>query len=339
MKSTIEKNPGDEAKRMVGSISTRVLARAAEKLSATAAIVGTAVATFALLPTDALADPVAVSVPGNAESVPVFVAKERGYFEKRGLNIEVKVNRSSFAVPALQSGSVQINLMGTPSAVQAVDSGLSLVIVASGAVGSNTDVNYGIVTSRGSGVRTPADLKGKKLAVPGLEGFFHVLAREWLTIKGINPRDVTFVEAALPTSVDVLQAGTVDAVVTTEPFKSRIVNSSFGGNVFHIAEDLPDQMSIFLYVSTRKWAEANPGKIVAFKQAMDDAIAFVEADVEGARKDFGKYIQMPPEALAALKFNKMSTDVSPRQIGIWYDIMKRQNMLRHDVSPEKMFMK
>jgi len=159
----------------------------------------------------------------------VFVAAEEGYFKKRSLDVELKFIPLNSTIPAaLQSDSLQIG-GPTPSVfLQAVDGGLDLVLVAGGGLTSKTITGFGLVARAGSGIKSAQDCVGKKIGVPGLGAFLHVTFRAWLKDSGVDYRKVNFVEAAFPQHADLLRGGSVDAVVSADPFMSRITESGAG---------------------------------------------------------------------------------------------------------------
>lgn len=282
---------------------------------------------------------VTVAVAPAPEMVAVFVAREHGIFTKHGLDADVQVLQGGGAAPAaLVANSIQIAALGTPNLLQANDSGLDFVIVSGGAIASKTDENYGIVAGVDSKIEKPEDFVGKKVALAGLEGFFHVLAREWLSVNHVDYKKVTFIEGNFPTLGDLLKAHTVDAIVTTQPFLGRAISNGAGGKVFHIAHDLPDLLPPFLYASTRKWASANQDAAKAFQDAMAEAIAFADANPDAARADYGKYVKLPPEALATVRWNKMNAVVNASQVQLWIDMMNRQGMLKTKLDASKAFL-
>lgn len=270
-----------------------------------------------------------VGVAPAGEFIAAMVAREQGFFKKRGLDVEVQIMPPGASVPGLQSGSLQVGAIGTPALLQTSDSGLDFVVVAGGAIASKTDTNYGIIVKTGIAIEKPQDFVGKKIGTPGLESFFHVLAREWFTINKVDYKKVTFVEVSFPQLSDAMKSGTVDAVLTTEPFKTRTIDSGVGTKFFAIAADLPDGLPPFLYVAKRDWAVANASVVKAFREALAEGIRFADANPDVARADYGKYVRLPPDALAKVRWNKMSATVTPQQLALWDDMMRRQGMLRN----------
>ncbi len=281
---------------------------------------------------------ITIGVPPVPEFVLPMIAIEKGYFKKHGMEAKIQITQGGVAA-ALQSGSLQFGALGTPALIQATDSGLDLVVTAGGAIASVTDKNYGIVTRAGSGIETPADFADKKVAISQIGDFFQIMAREWFRLKGVDWHKIKFVESPFPQQPDLLKAGTVDAVVTTSPFLARSQAAGVGDKTFYIAADLPDRLPPFLYASTREWAEANRETAAGFKAALAEALEYEKADLKGSLEIFSHFVKMPPEILSKLSISKLDTNVSPEQIQLWVDMMKKQDMLREFKSTETLFLK
>ena len=104
---------------------------------AVARSVGLGAALAVALATAAGAAPtkITLGVTTVSEFVPCFIAKERGFFEKRGLDVEVQIITLNSTIPtALQADSIQIGGPTASTLIQAVDGGLDLVAVAGGEV-------------------------------------------------------------------------------------------------------------------------------------------------------------------------------------------------------------
>src|SRR5690349_10413927 len=82
---------------------------------------------------------------------PIFVAKEQGMFDKRGLNVELLAMRGgNVLVPSLVANSVQIATLTAPSLVQAVDGGIELVGLTTLSVLSTGMTNTGVLARAGT---------------------------------------------------------------------------------------------------------------------------------------------------------------------------------------------
>lgn len=269
----------------------------------------------------------------------VFVAADEGFFRKRNLEVELKFIPLNSTIPAaLQSDSLQIG-GPTPSVfLQAVDGGLDLVLVAGGGLTSKTLTSTGLVARAGSGIKSAQDCVGKKIGVPGLGAFLHVTFRAWLKDSGVDHRKVNFVEAAFPQHADLLRGGSVDAVVSTDPFMTRITESGAGYVASYYSTFLPDNNQTIVHAAKREWVAKNPGAARAFREALVEAAAFMQQPRNDAkvRASIGKYTRLPADVLAKIQVSPPGPVVSEKQLAYWSRLMKDQGMLRSDIDVAKL---
>ncbi|MET3177960.1 UNVERIFIED_ORG: NitT/TauT family transport system substrate-binding protein [Variovorax guangxiensis] len=272
----------------------------------------------------------------------VFVAAEEGYFKKRGLEVELKFIPLNSTIPAaLQSDSLQIG-GPTPSVfLQAVDGGLDLVLVAGGGLTSKTITGFGLVARAGSGIKSPQDCVGKKIGVPGLGAFLHVTFRAWLKDSGVDYRKVNFVEAAFPQHADLLRGGSVDAVVSADPFMSRITESGAGYVASYYSTFLPENNQTIVHAAKREWVAKNPAAARAFREALVEAASFMQQPKNDAkvRASIGKYIKLPPDVLAKVQVSPPGPVVTEKQLAYWTGLMKEQEMLKTSIDVAKLVAK
>ncbi len=273
--------------------------------------------------------PLIVSYTATPEFGAAFIAKERGLFEKHGLDVTLQLIPVSPNVPgAVMSGSVQVGGTTPPVLLQAVDSGLDLVAIAGGGVYESSSRALGLVARSGVSINTPQDLIGKKVGVPGFGAAIHLLVKRWLMDKGVDPKKVTFIEVAIPQMPDVLKGGSVDAVATAEPFVTRIVQAQIGSAVPAYTDELPNGFATVLYVSTRQWATTNGAVVQAFRAAMGEAIVWANANKTQAYADIGKYFKVPPPVLQATPWPNWVAGLNDAQLRPWVDMMNNQNLLK-----------
>ena len=277
---------------------------------------------------------IAVGYVTASDFVPLLVAKEKGFFEKRGLDVEPKrIPIITNIPPALVSGDLQIGSSTMPLLLQANDGGLDMRLVAGAARHLKETSKIVLMVRSTLKIEKPEDLKGKKIGVAGFNSTMDVFVRKWLKLKGVDPRDVTFVEAAFPQMPDLLKGGTVDAVTITEPMRS-IAQNSGAGYVFadYVAEYFPDLLMVG-YIATGDWAMKNPTAIKAFREAMDESIAFIAANKDETKAIEQKVLGFTSNAPAAFK-----TAVKPDDLDVYIAVGKELGLYRSALDPKKMIM-
>ena len=264
-----------------------------------------------------------------------FIAKDQGFFEKRGLDVElILAANGSVIVAGVVSGNVEV---GTPTPtvfLQAVDSGLDQIAIA--ATNAMPDGSKsGLLARSDSGIKTAQDLIGKKVGVPGLNGLLDVIFRRWLASQGVDTKRVSYVETSFPQMSDLLKAGQVDAVVAVDPFYSRIVGQKTGYLVDDYTRNLPAGTIASVYSTTSKWAKANPTVVKAFQEALVEAIAFSKTNEAATRESIARYTKLPPAVVASLAMPNLVAKVGPKDLQFWIDVMKERGMLTGNVDPAK----
>ncbi len=189
-----------------------------------------------------------------------MVAVDEGIFKKHGLDVEMMLIGINSNIPAaILSNSIQIGGPTSTVFLQAVDGGLDLVAIAGASI-MNPTSNDAIAAfvRNGITIKEPKDFVGKKVGAPGLGAFLHVLFVKWLVEKGVDPKSVNFVEVTFPTMADIIKSGGVDAVLTAEPFVTRMTNAGLGSVGARYAAELARTEPIIFYAASRDWAEKNP---------------------------------------------------------------------------------
>ncbi|MGE0797062.1 MAG: ABC transporter substrate-binding protein [Lautropia sp.] len=273
---------------------------------------------------------VRVAYIGSADFSSGFAAKEKGFFQKRGLDVEfVFVPLTSTTLPAaLLSKSIEIGGTTATVLLQANDGGLALQAVAGAGVAYKGATNSAVLVRPDLNLKQPADFIGKKIGTPGIGSLFYVLFRNWLMEGGVDPKQVSFIEAGYPQMADLLRKKNVDAVIASDPTISRIVEAGAGTVSAHFTDALPGEVPIIVYCATSDWVKANPAAARAFREAIAEGAAFVAANEAETRTIIGKYIKLAPEVIATMQIPRLRADIPEASMQIMVDMMMRQNLLR-----------
>jgi len=168
---------------------------------------------------------VKIGVPSiSTSNVIPWVAKEAGLFTKHGLDVEFVVTKGSGeASQALIGGSLYSSPIATPTVIQADLGGADLAILAHTLPGV---VNKLMVKP---GIKTAADLKGKRIGVTRFGSLTDFLTRFILKKQGIQPdKDVALIQiGGEPEILQTLLAGRLDGGALSHPGYSQAEEKGF----------------------------------------------------------------------------------------------------------------
>lgn len=224
----------------------------------------------------------------------MYVAKERGLFEKYGLDVELeRVRSGTEAIAFLTQGSIDVG--GIAIVVSLWNSwkrDLDLKVIAPGALEPMTDSPTKLILRKAladdGSVKTVADLKGKRIAVaggPGSGGEYllsKALERGSLTI-----RDVEAINLANPDMPQAFESGAVDAAIAGSPFADQIVN---GGHGTVLEADLTPGLMTVAFVGSGKFINERPEAAARFVAALTEAARMMQGDDYLAKENIEAYL-------------------------------------------------
>ena len=169
------------------------------------------------------ADRVKVSVYQSVSDAGIYIAAEKGYFAEQGIAIElIQLDSVSTVVTALASGQVDV-AGGAPSAAiyNSARQGIGILVVADKGSMRKGGGYIGLVVRKGleDVIKTPADLKGRKVAWSGVGvGTTNEVALEhMLKTAGLKESDIALQNLTFGDSMAALGSGSVDAAYLIEP--------------------------------------------------------------------------------------------------------------------------
>ena len=268
-----------------------------------------------------------------------YVAADQGFFAARGLELELAAAQNGPVISAaLEADSAQIGAPTPTVLLQADEQGLDLVIVAS----ANFNpaplpvLQEGLAAGADSGIKEPADLIGRKVALPSLGGTIDVLVKKWLQARGVDHHKIQWVEIQFPNMPGALRVGLVDAVAAVNPFYARILASKDGYGIGDFGAVTPPGTAVVVYAATRAWATANAAAVNAFRAALDDAKTFIEnpANATAVRASIAKYTKLPPEAAAAIQIPvNLDPRATPQGMVFWIDASRELGLIKGNPDP------
>ena len=282
-----------------------------------------------------------IGCTATGDCASAMIAIDEGIFKRLGLEAEmVLVGINSNIPAALLSNSIQIGGPTTPVFLQAADGGLDLVAIAgASAMNERTAALTSVFGRTGVNLKEPKDFVGKKVGAPGLGAFLHVLFVRWLMDKGVDPKSVNFVEVSFPTMNDILKSGAVDAVLTGEPFVTRMTNAGTGTVAFRYVEDLKRTEPVIFYAASRGWAEKNPEIIKKFREGIAEGAKIVNSNREKASESISKFTKQPLDIVKLFPPAFSQPELKQQDFVWWVDAMKQQKLMQNNLDLSKLILK
>lgn len=222
---------------------------------------------------------VTVGVASSISDAPIYIAQKKGFFRDEGLDVRAETfNSAANMVAPLGAGQLDVG-GGAPSAglYNAIARGIRLKIVADkGSSQPGYGVNRLLVRKAhiDSGkYKTPADLRGMKVAQSGVGVSSMTTLNEIIAPYGVKYSEVQTVELAFPQHVIALQNGAVDAALTTDPASTLAVKSGAAVVIKADDEAIPrHQVAVLLY--SEQFADKRPEVARKFMRAYLRAVRF-----------------------------------------------------------------
>jgi NitT/TauT family transport system substrate-binding protein len=149
-----------------------------------------------------------------------YLADQAGYYRDAGLTVDLQNGRDADLVTLLGQGAFDIGNSDGTSVIPAVSQGIPIVYVAT-VYGQFPSI---VLAKADSGIKTAADLKGKKIGTPGKYGSSWIMLQALLGSANLTTDDVTIVEYPDYGQATALQQGAVDAATgfaNNEPIQLR----------------------------------------------------------------------------------------------------------------------
>jgi ABC-type nitrate/sulfonate/bicarbonate transport system substrate-binding protein len=224
----------------------------------------------------ALAGPGLAGGPAAAQGRPIvvgyqeqpdwlmFVARDYKLFEKAGLSPTfVKFDAGPPMIEAVRQGSLNLASVGSMAFLIGLSQGLDWTMI-----GINPEGAYsqGLVARKDSNIRTPTDLRGKRVGL-----FMGATAQIGLLMMlrqhGLRSTQVTLIHMAPEEQLMALQKGDIHAAMVWEPWMHRMIRVA-PARIVETEGNLGIYTNVDCYSVRRDWLRANRETGLRFLRAL-----------------------------------------------------------------------
>ena len=219
-------------------------------------------------------------------NLPLWVAKDAGYFDKYGFNVEpVQVRGGSLITLAIITGDLPFSGVGAESVVAARAAGGDVVLLA---CPIDADPVYLITRPE---IKSAAELKGQASAVTRYGSTTHFYLRAALQHVGLNPdKDMTVLQlGAGPEMVAALEVGRIAAAALTTRYAIPFLERGWP-----VLVDLSHTNLVYpssCVTSSRAFIRAEPKTTEDFLRAYVAGIHLLKKDKGFGEKSFAKWLR------------------------------------------------
>ncbi len=202
---------------------------------------------------------VKVGVLKLTSSAPIFIGVEKGFFKAHGIEPELVYFQAAAPIAtALATGQIDVGATGLTAALyNIVLGGEKLWIVADKGREWPGYPLTAIVVQKAlwdDGLRSVADLKGKRIGITQLGSTFHYHLGNVLEKEGLTLADVKVVPLqAMGAALEALRGKQVDAIMLPQPFPGRAEADGFGKILAWGGDLFPWQIAAVFY--SKKFAD------------------------------------------------------------------------------------
>ena len=213
----------------------------------------------------------------DVESIPFIIAEKNGYFTKEGVKVKIEhFTSAKDRDSALQSGRLDGVITDVLAVVFANEGGIKLKMI------SKNDGNIELMAGKDSGIKSIWDLKGKSIGM-STNTIMEYTTDKMLAVAKVKPEDIKKIAIPpLPTRLEMLQGGKIDAAILPEPLAGLAVKN--GAIVFISTDEMENKAGAIAF--TAKSLQESPEEIKAVFRAYNEAVNYLQKEPLAGYADF-----------------------------------------------------
>lgn len=246
------------------------------------------------IPQFGYSQPFRISYGGTSGyNVPIWVTQEAGLFKKHGLNGElVMIAGAAQSMQAMLANETQVANTSGSAPIQAKIQGADAVIIAT----SYDLIPYGVVVHKD--IRTPADLKGKRIAISRFGGITELAVKLAVEKFGLSLKDVTMIQAGPDAQrIPAVATGTVAASVLAPP--GLFAASAQGLRILADLSDLGVKYPTSSFFVMRNYLVENRASLKKFLMALTEGLHVYVNDKDFSMRVMQKYTKLGDREIAS----------------------------------------
>jgi len=235
----------------------------------------------------------------------MYVAAERGIFEKHGLDVEIeRVKSGSEAIAFLSEGQIDVGGIAIVTSLwNGWNQGLDIRVIAPGALEPFEDSPTKVIARKelvdNSEISNAADLAGRTVSIAGGPGSgAEYLLSKALQRGGLTIGDIESVNISNADAPAAFANGSVDAALLGSPFADQVIEA---GDGVAIETDLTPGLMTVAFVGSGNFVNERPDVAERFVLALTEAVRMMQGDDYLADENLAAYLKYTNSTEDALR--------------------------------------
>jgi NitT/TauT family transport system substrate-binding protein len=231
---------------------------------------------------------------------------DKGYFQEQGINLSLDYSMETDAVALTGANQFQFAVVSGEQVLLGRQQGIPIVYV----MAWYQQFPVGVASKVSENIKSPQDLRGKRIGTPVLSGASYIGLRALLSAGGLTEKDITLDTIGF-NQVEALAADREQAVViyvANEPVQLR--SQGIDINVLRVADYM--QLVSNGLITNQETLDKNPDLVRRMVKATLKGIADTIANPDQAYEISKKYVENLAQADQAVQKQILTTS-----IGLW----------------------
>jgi NitT/TauT family transport system substrate-binding protein len=269
---------------------------------------------------------------------PFYLARELGYYQNTGIQF-VEYSSTTQVLRAFRNNDIQVGALTLDEVLQLSESGHSPRIILVNDISDGADV----ILAKPN-LKNLTDLKGHRVGVENTALGAYVITRA-CQLAGLPLKEITIVPSEIDEHEGVFDRGEVDAVVTFEPVRTRLLAKGAKElfNSSQIAGEIVDVVAIRSEV-----LEQRPQQVDALLSGWFKALTYFHNNSQNAATIMSKRLKLSPQEVLASYRGLHLPDLEENRamlkgtaVPLWAtisrlaEVMKGRNLLQKNLRVEK----
>jgi sulfonate transport system substrate-binding protein len=243
-------------------------------------------------------------------NVPTIVEAGRDMFQAAFPGTEIRlpeINAGPKQTEAMAAGEVDIaHCVGATSAILAASEGLDVRIIG---IYSRAPRAF-MIFARDEGIKTAADLKGKKIGGP--KGtILHQLVAAYASSANLKESDYEFINMGIPAAAAALSNGSIDAALLAGADAYR----AMGGGLRVVADGVGFVDATTVIATTQKYLDNNAETAGRFLKMHSEALEYMDKNHDDTVSLTARAVKLSADAVEAMYgWYDFSTEISASDV-------------------------